>query len=65
MGEEVVPSAPPLPAGPSNMPQVLRGENYELMFFVPWGSHLESGQEMIFKDFLVPRLGLPWQSPFP
>ncbi|XP_063143702.1 kinesin-like protein KIF12 isoform X2 [Rattus norvegicus] len=25
MGEEVVPSAPPLPAGPSNMPQVLRG----------------------------------------
>ncbi|XP_076790948.1 kinesin-like protein KIF12 isoform X4 [Arvicanthis niloticus] len=26
-GEEVVPSAPPLPAGPSNMPHVLRGES--------------------------------------
>ncbi|XP_029396227.1 kinesin-like protein KIF12 isoform X2 [Mus pahari] len=25
MGEEVLPSAPPLPAGPSNMPHVLRG----------------------------------------
>lgn len=52
MGEEVVPSAPPMPAGPSNMPYGLRGENWGC---VPWSSHLE-GQEVISKTFLVPRL---------
>lgn len=53
MGEEVVPSAPPLPAGPSNMPHVLRGENWGLVLLsqtilglsqpVPaWGTGFES-----------------------
>lgn len=36
-GEEVVPSAPPLPTGSSNMPPMLRGENLGVQCFVGHG----------------------------